>query len=296
MRSSLLIVSPVRNEAAHIARVARAVAAQTRPPDRWVVVDDGSEDDTHAILTELATEIPFMRVMKAPPAPTATRSVDRLAAAAAPRTFNAGLATVAWGEYSHIGKLDGDVELPPEWFATLLDRFEAEPRLGIACGDLVEPRPHGDHVLPIPRHHVHGAVKTYSLECFDAIGGIHERLGWDTIDETYARMRGYLTRSLPELRAIHHRPAGSADGTLRGRARYGACAYIAHHPLPWVALRSLKVARSRPLGLSGAAFLHGYLRAAAGRVARVEDPSFRRYARWEMRQRMRRVKELSWNS
>ena len=28
--------------------------------------------------------------------------------------------------------------------------------------------------------------------------------------------------------SIHHRPLGSADGTLRGRARHGECAYIAH--------------------------------------------------------------------
>ena len=77
-------------------------------------------------------------------------------------------------------------------------------------------------------------MKCYSLECFQAIGGIQERLGWDTIDEIYARMRGYRTRVFPDLIAHHHRPWGSADGTLRGRARHGRCAYIVHFPLPWV--------------------------------------------------------------
>ena len=54
----VLIVSPVRNEAAHIARVARAVAAQELPPARWIVIDDGSTDGTLERLRELEREVP----------------------------------------------------------------------------------------------------------------------------------------------------------------------------------------------------------------------------------------------
>jgi len=43
---SILIISPVRNEAAHIERVVRAVAAQELPPARWILRDDHSDDDT----------------------------------------------------------------------------------------------------------------------------------------------------------------------------------------------------------------------------------------------------------
>ena len=124
-----------------------------------------------------------------------------------------------------------------------------------------------------------GALKLYSRECFAAIGGIEERLGWDTIDETYARMDGFATRSFPELAARHHRPVATRGGTLRGRARHGQCAYILRYGGWWVALRSLKVACSRPYGLSGIAFLYGYVRAAVRREDRVEDDRFRRFVR-----------------
>ena len=60
----ILIVSPVHNEAAHIERVARGVAAQELPPARWIVVDDNSKDDTLAILRRLEREIPFMTVVE----------------------------------------------------------------------------------------------------------------------------------------------------------------------------------------------------------------------------------------
>ncbi|TMK56783.1 MAG: glycosyltransferase family 2 protein [Actinobacteria bacterium] len=282
----LLVITPVRNEAAHLERVVTAMAAQTRPPDEWIVVDDFSEDGTGELLSALAREVPFMRVVSPEPGPQPS-GVDRLALAAAPRAFNAGLARGLDG-YTHVGKLDGDVELPPEYYEALLERFAADKRLGIACGDLIEPLD-GEWVrLAIPPHHVHGALKLYSRECLEAIGGVQERLGWDTIDETYARMRSFRTRSYPDLVARHHRPVATASGALRGRARHGRCAWIAHFGLAWVFLRAFKVGlRMHPRGISGLAFLYGYLEAALRRVPRVEDAEFRRFVRTELRGRIR---------
>jgi hypothetical protein len=298
MSQRLLVVSPVHNEAPHIERVARALAAQQRAPDRWIVVDDASTDGTFERLCELQREpgFEFLTALRAPAAPDGS---DRLALANEIRAFNHGLQSVGLdspnlqgaelGQFTHIAKLDGDVELPPEWYAVLLEHFAADPRLGIACGQLEEGPEGARGIIPIPFHHVHGAVKLYSLSCFRAIGGLQPRLGWDTIDETYARMHGFSTCSFPDPVAIHHRPFATRDGALRGRARHGACAYIAHQSLPWVAARAVKVGRARPVGIGGGAFLYGYLRAAVDGTARVEDPALRRFVRRELRARVRRA-------
>jgi glycosyltransferase involved in cell wall biosynthesis len=283
----ILVISPVRNESAHIERVVRSVAAQELTPARWIVVDDGSDDGTLELLRRLEAEVPFLDVVEAGALPEGPVR-DRLARAAAPRTFNKGLAAAGdWREYTHVMKLDGDIEMKPSYFRTLLDRFAADPRLGLAGGVLDEPLEGGGYRrIQIPRVHVHGALKLYSRECFDAIGGVQERLGWDTIDETYARMRGFKAWSFPDLVSIHHRPLGSADGTLRGHARHGECAYIAHFTPTWVALRAVKVGRRRPRVVSGCAFLYGYARAAARKVERVPDPEYRRFTHKELRRRM----------
>ncbi len=280
----LLVVSPVYNEAAHLETTARALAAQTRIPDRWIVVDDGSTDATLAIARRLERELGFLTVIEAGGAPA---GADNLALAREAHAFNVGLRFAEWEGYEYVGKLDGDVELPPEWFATLTARLAADPALGLVGGRLQERTPRGWRVLGIPDYHVHGAVKLFRRGCLEAIGGVAEQLAWDTIDETYARMHGFATRSYPDLLARHHRAWGSADGRLRGCARHGECAWILHYSLPWVSLRSLKVAGSRPWGVSGAAFLYGYLRAAARGVPRVPDPRFRRFVRRELRGRMR---------
>ena len=283
----ILLASPVFNEAKNLESTARALAAQTLPPARWVVVDDGSRDDTLALARRLAAEIDFMEVIEA--GGEVGPGADNLALAREARAFNLGLDHAGRRGYDFIGKLDGDVELPPQWLATLVRRFEEDPALGLAGGRLVEADGDGGWArIEIPAHHVHGAVKLFRRECLEAIGGIPERLAWDTIDETYARMRGYETRSFDDLVARHHRPWGSADGRLRGRARHGECAWILHYDPVWVTLRSAKVGRSSPPVISGLAFLWGYWSAALRGVPRVEDPEFRRFTRGELRARVRR--------
>jgi biofilm PGA synthesis N-glycosyltransferase PgaC len=285
----LLLISPVRNEQAHLERIAESVARQTRPPDLWIVVNDGSTDRTPEILADLAERIDFLTVLNAPDRADTCPVNDRLATAAEARAFNLGLKSVAWESYTHIAKLDGDTELPRNYFERVLGEFERDSKLGLAGGMYADPDRSGEgwEIVSIPsEYHVPGTLKCYSLACFQAVGGMQERLGWDTIDETYARMRGYRTRAFADLIALHHRPRASADGTLRGRARHGECAYIAHFTSTWVTLRAFKMARARPRGLSGIAFLYGYVRSAVRRTPRVDDPGFRQFVRRELRARM----------
>ncbi len=289
MEQRLLVVSPVRNEAAHIEGVARALEAQTRQPDMWIVVDDQSTDDTPEILARLAEQLDFMRVIHSPPETGEEAPKDRLAVAKPPRAFNRGLRGAEWQTFTHIAKLDGDTELSPRYYELLLAEFAGDPRLGLAGGVMLE-RDGADWAKreqAASGYHVRGPLKCYTRECLEAIGGIQERLAWDDLDEVYARMRGYETRSIPHLVVRHHRQSASADGILRGRARHGQCAYIVHFTLPWVTMRAFKVARERPRVVSGAAFLYGYLKAMLVRVPQVEDPEFRKFVRRELRHRER---------
>jgi glycosyltransferase involved in cell wall biosynthesis len=286
----VLVVSPVRNERAHIARVARAVAAQELAPARWIAIDDSSNDGTLGRLHDLRAEVHCLTVLRAPGRDLAAGARDRLALAVEARNFNIALAHAGWRDYTHVMKLDGDVELPPHYLRVLLERFAADPRLGLAGGVLIEPIGDGRvRRISISGYHVHGAVKCYTRECFAAIGGMPERLGWDTIDQIYARMHGFRTCTYTDLVCVHHRPMASADGVLRGHARHGECAYITHQGALWATLRSLKVAGRRPVGLSGAAFLYGYARSAARRVERVPDRAYRRFTRRELRKRLLRA-------
>ena len=58
-------------------------------------------------------------------------------------------------------------------------------------------------------------------------------------------MRGFETERDLELEAFHHRPAGSADGKLRGSMRNGQYAYTSHYSLAWVLARSVRLSVQR---------------------------------------------------
>jgi glycosyltransferase involved in cell wall biosynthesis len=283
----LLLITPCRDEAEHLERTLASVAAQTRPPDLWLIVDDGSTDATPEILRRWTARLPYLEVLR-------TRRHDRpgsdgLASAAEAVAFNGALRSVPISEFSHVGKLDADIELSPDYFQRLLDRSAVEVDLGIVGGTLLED--HGRGWLPTggPDHHVRGALKLYRRDCMEALGGgIEERLGWDTIDEVEARMRGYRTRTLPQPTARHLRPVASRGGILRGRARLGRAAFILRYGPWWVAAKSAQVALKRPYVLGGVTYFWGYLRAAAGdRRNRVEDPEFARFVAAELRGRAR---------
>src|SRR4051794_6340865 len=160
----VLIISPVRNERKYLEMVARGMERQTRPPDLWVVIDDGSDDGTPELLRELEARLPFMRALSTPDGYTRDRG-DRHAVAAAPRAFNWALATVDGEEFTHLGKLDGDIELPDDYFERLLGEFDRDPSLGIAGGMLEEESGGEWRIAGHAPHHVRGALKLYRREC-----------------------------------------------------------------------------------------------------------------------------------
>ncbi len=255
--AELLLITPARDEAAHLERTIRAVAAQTQRPDLWLIVDDGSTDATPEILARAAAELPFLRVLQAPQHEDS--SGDRLALAAEARAFNWALAEVELADYTHIGKLDADIELSAEYFERLLRHFDERARAGCRRWPPARARHSGWQPTAgarLPRARRAQALQPRVLR-FDRRHRGAPRLGHDRRDlRSHARLSP--PARFPELTARHHRPVATRNGTLRGRARHGQCAYILRYGAWWVALRSLKVACSRPYGLSGLAFFYGY--------------------------------------
>jgi exopolysaccharide biosynthesis WecB/TagA/CpsF family protein len=285
MEPRVLLLTTAFNESRFADSLVRGVMSQTRRPDRWVIVDDGSSDGTLDALARRVGGQEWVRLLRREPHDDGAR--DRLATAAVPRALNWALARVNWRAYTHIGKLDADVELPAEFVEELLSLFSVDRSLGIAAGVLWER--HGERWRAVRQSPTHAPApaRFYSVSCFEECGGFREQLGWDTIDEVYARMRGYSTLRSNTLRVHHLRHLGTADGRLRGCARHGECAWIAHYPPSFVLLRAGKVAATfKPPGAAGVAFLWGYFAAALRRVPRQDDPEFGRFIRRELRTRL----------
>ena len=64
MNARYLLITPCRDEAAYARRSLDSVVRQTVTPARWIIVDDGSTDDTPAILAEYAAKHPWIQVVR----------------------------------------------------------------------------------------------------------------------------------------------------------------------------------------------------------------------------------------
>jgi biofilm PGA synthesis N-glycosyltransferase PgaC len=282
----IAIVVPFLNEEAHLGALLRSIELQSREPARLLLVDDGSADRSIEIAAEFAAQHPYARVLRRPPRPPAR---DRLASASEFDAFQWAVGQLD-GEFDVVAKLDADLELTPETLVTVEREMESDERLGIAGVYLSVAGPDGTLVREhCPPYHVRGATKFYRGTCLAQISPLPAILGWDTFDESKARMHGWRTASfsVPGGDPLHRRPTGADGGSLRAFRRWGTCAYAAGaHPL-WILLGAARRVTDRPRLLGAGAYVGGWAMAALQRQPRVE-PAVRAHARREQLRLIRR--------
>jgi glycosyltransferase involved in cell wall biosynthesis len=273
-----LLISPCRDEAQYLRRTLDSVAAQSVPPALWVVVDDGSTDDTPAILEEYARRLPYLRVV---------RRNDRGRRQVGPgviEAFYAGLETARLDEFEYVCKLDMDLDLPAGYFELLIRRMESNARIGTTSGKpwfvhpqtgVLVPEVCGDEMSV-------GMTKFYRVACFKEIGGFVQQVMWDGIDCHRARMLGWIAESvdLEPIRFVHLRPQGASHkGIWTGRLRKGFGQYfMGTSPLYYVAVVIYHLP-AYPVFIGSVAMLWGYVGSWLKHLPRYDDLEFRSFLR-----------------
>lgn len=277
MTGKYLVITPCRDEAEHLPTAISTMVRQTVRPAKWVVVDDGSTDDTPRILEEAVARHPFIEVV---------RRKDRGRRSVGPgviEAFYAGLQEVNLDEYEYVCKLDADVELPARYFEAVIQRMKADPCLGNFSGKVYLREPDGTMTLErMGDENAIGAAKFYRVVCFKAIGGFVRQVSWDGIDGHMCRMKGWIaaSRDEAELRIIHRRRMGSSEqGIWNGRARWGRGKYFMGSALYYITAVAVYRMFERPFIVGGIGILWGYLRAMLSRIQRYQDSAYRRFLR-----------------
>lgn len=259
-------------------RTLDSVSTQTALPALWIVVDDGSTDETPAILEEYRAKLPYLRVV---------RRADRGQRVVGPgviEAFYSGLETADLDHFDYLCKLDLDLDLPPRYFELLMARMESDPRIGTTSGKPWFQRPGSSTLEPeLCSDEISvGMTKFYRVSCFREIGGFVRQVMWDGIDCHTARMLGWLAESVDDeaIRFVHLRPQGTSHrGIWRGRVRAGfGQYYMGTSPLYYLASAAFRLFQY-PVLIGSAAMLWGYLKSALKRVPRHGSPEFRRFVR-----------------
>ena len=275
--SNYLAITPARDEEAFLPGLIRSMTSQKPRPARWIIIDDGSRDSTGSILDEAAKAYPWI----VPHHRARTGAREPGGESVIMQFLPSDLA-----KYEYLLRVDADVSFGADLVEALLSEFALNPTLGIAGPVLLEPSRSGWQQVRSPRFHVPGPLKMYSRKCFLAIGGLEPGLGWDTIDETTALMRGFTTRSFPDIPTFHHRRQGAASGSWRNRVAQGRAAYNAgYSPAFMMARAAWNIFEDTPV-LSSVAMFAGY---SDGYLKRCDRPASRALVRFVRRQQRRRL-------
>lgn len=274
-RLSFGLVTPARDEATNLTRLAECVVAQTVRPEAWVIVDNGSTDSTREVAEELARQLPWVDVLVVP----ASESVDR--GGPEVRAFMDGVGALA-ATPDVVVKLDADVSFEPDFFDRLIGRFEEVSSLGIASGMCLEQEGRAWEPRFSTRSHARGATRAYRRQCLADVMPLEPHLAWDTIDELKAKSAGWSVETVADLPFYHHRKIGTRDGSWRAWRKNGAMAYYISYRPTYVLARTVYRAMREPEAIG---MLYGYVQACMRRGPRYPNTQVRRLLRDEQRLR-----------
>jgi len=276
-----VLVTPVKDEVAHIGKTIDSVICQSQQPAEWVIVSDGSTDGTDDLVREAAAVHSWIRLISLPP--REGRCFGNLV-----RNVELGVSRISNRNYAFIGLLDADVSFCSHYFEKLIRHFGLDPTLGLAGGvaiDIGMPRDR----FPRNREDVPGAVQFFRRDCFESLGGLIAvpEGGWDVLTCAVARMNGFRTRLLTDLVVDHHKPRNiSQGGVLKRKWQMGVRDHAMGYDLFFEMAKCASRVCDAPVVLGAAAWCCGFVTAPLRKTRRVVPQSVVNYMRREQRRRI----------
>ncbi|MGH2272658.1 glycosyltransferase family 2 protein [Anaerohalosphaeraceae bacterium U12dextr] len=258
MQNRYLIITPAFNEGKYIENTIKSVLSQTCKPIVWIIVDDGSMDNTANIVQLYAKEYDWIKYV------FRSKIAGQSYYASNVYAIQEGLKHASHIDYDFIAILDADITLVPEYYEVILAKFQKYRELGIATGTYLEKEGDSWVEARIDRRSTPKAIQVFRRKCYEQCGGYipFKNGGEDSGMEIIARMNGWQTWSFPEIKVFHNRPVGTGDGRslLKARFRLGLTDYcLGTHPLFMLVKACKRCIWEKPYIISGLMRLSGYL-------------------------------------
>ena len=278
-----VIITPVRDEEQYIGTTIQCMIQQTLLPIEWIIVDDGSTDNTAKKIKELMEGKTFIKYARL------KNRGYRKPGQGVVEAFYEGFKRIEKRDYDVLAKFDGDLKFPPDMIEEICRAFKADPKLGITGGTRYE---RGSNVgqfkkVLVPQGFVGGPFKFFKEECFKDINGLIKRAGWDGVDTIKANMKGWKTGEIDSLRILHLKPTGtgSGEGLIKAYKKYGDVSYYMGGYLWYFLLRIVMRSLQRRNPKVGYYMINAYLSAKKNNEPR-ESTEFRNFLKTKQRQNM----------
>jgi biofilm PGA synthesis N-glycosyltransferase PgaC len=285
-RMKYVLITSARNEQAFIAKTLESVTAQSQLPERWVIVDDGSTDETAEMIAPYAEKYQWITFIRNP------RREGRSFASKA-NNVNAALKQIQNLNFDILGNLDADTSFGPDYMEFLMQKFAADPKLGVAGTPFTQDGGYDSTRDSFEgENYVAGPVQLFRRECWNDTGGYIANPGGgvDWVAVMSARMKGWGVCSFDEKRYHHHRSMGTAGRSeVAALFSYGQKDYCLGNSPVWQLFRAMYRLAKKPYFAGGFALLWGYCWAALRQKKRIVSPELLRFHRAEQMQKLKAI-------
>lgn len=199
IKTSYVLITSALNEAENISRCIESVLKQSILPSEWIIIDNGSTDNTSEIIKKYATNDQFIKLFYK------EKENYNVSGYHAIINFYFGLSKITRQSYDFIGNLDADIILDrADYYEYQIDKMNSENNLGITTGVTYYFELNGSKKLVWHNSwHTTGALKFYRRECFESLGKMAPDFGWDGADEMKAMAKGWKTITFFDLEVNH---------------------------------------------------------------------------------------------
>jgi len=262
-----LLVTPMRNEVPMLSGLFQSVLCQTARPRKWLIVDDGSEDNSLNTAKILASDNDWIVVVKR----ISTSKADWINIGRV-ISYGVALGLDLCGKNGDIpamvGVLDADTILAPNYFEILINELESDSDAVIATG-LVSETGESPKSRGLPR----GCARLYKTSFLKELGGFSQYPSPETILEIKARKRNYDVLVVQAAEGFHRR-VSSNSGSPEGLRALGLSHYYLGFDLASFMMSVVLLVISRG-PTKAAAFFGGYVEGVAGRFRKIDDDEIR---------------------
>jgi len=273
---SYILVTPAKNEEVNLPKLIQSIGEQTIKPLVWVIIDDGSTDNTPNIIKKAKENYEWIQSFRLEEHP---RDLSKHYAYVCNTGFDLAIKYCEENnlQYDYIGLLDADMILEREFYSKLMNEFERNPRLGIASGSVYYDINNKLIIETYREDLPPGGIRLWRRECFEETGrGFYIGYSPDAVSNVLAKLRGWETRRFEEIRAVQTRRTSSAEGLWNGYMVNGKSDYFRnYHPL-FALAKGLKHLFKSPC-YTGIAYLCGYFGSFLRRLDKMDNKEIRDY-------------------
>jgi len=274
-----IIVTPCKNEGKNLPNLIKSVTSQSIKPALWVIVDDGSTDDTPQILEEAKAKYGWIKSIRLDS--TGKRDLGLHLANIVRKGFDIAIEYCKRNgiEYKYLCILDADLILESTFYENIIKEFEKDPKLGIASGGTRHIIGNRVVIAKLSPDEPSGGHMVIRRECFEECGGVPLSYACDSALKAKARLRGWETRRFEDFIVTEIRDVASVGGYWNGYFHKGkASYYLDLHPLH-VFYRIVTYTIKRRPHYLGIAYLLGYTHSILKKEGKISDKEVRQYFR-----------------